>query len=133
MEATLTVIEIKAAVRARDGFCCVGCGVIQDEYKRVTGRSLDVHRLVSGSKYRVQGCISLCRSCHKARHKATSKADRKRPPRLKINECRVDFTAEPEWVRDLEIAADALGLSRAAYIRMACNRLMASDKKQSDT
>lgn len=57
-------LEIKAAVRSRDGMRCTKCGVPNDEYKQARGRSLDVHRVVPGSKYTVEGCVTLCQPCH---------------------------------------------------------------------
>lgn len=42
---------------------------------------------------------------------------------------RVEFQAPPEWVRQLDAAAEALGLARSAYIRMACNRQMDADRR----
>lgn len=55
---------IKAAVRTRDGFRCVDCGMTNDESIALTEIQLDVHRLVPGSDYSVDGCVTLCRSCH---------------------------------------------------------------------
>jgi 5-methylcytosine-specific restriction endonuclease McrA len=60
----MTNLEIKAAVRARDGFRCTECGVTSLKYLAITGRSLDVHRIIPGSEYTVDGCVTLCRQCH---------------------------------------------------------------------
>jgi hypothetical protein len=37
--------------------------------------------------------------------------------------------APPEWIEELDIIAYKMGLSRSAYIRQACNRQMAADKR----
>lgn len=42
---------------------------------------------------------------------------------------RIELQAEPAWVEELNQAAKALGMSRSAYIRMACNRQMAADRR----
>lgn len=42
---------------------------------------------------------------------------------------RIELLADPEWIAELDRAAEELGLSRSAYIRMACNRQMAADRK----
>lgn len=56
--------EIKAAVRERDGRC-VDCGAARSIGKTGT---LEAHRLVPGSEYTLDGCATLCRGCHAARH-----------------------------------------------------------------
>ncbi len=43
---------------------------------------------------------------------------------------RIELQADPKWIAKLDKAAAALGLSRSAYIRLACNRLMASDARE---
>jgi 5-methylcytosine-specific restriction endonuclease McrA len=63
-------IEIKAIVRYRDGFCCTECGLTNDQHVQAHGRSLDVHRIVPGSEYSVDGCVTLCRRCHKSKPKS---------------------------------------------------------------
>ncbi len=42
---------------------------------------------------------------------------------------RVEFQAPPDWLPQLDAAAQQLGLSRSAYIRMACNRQMEADRR----
>lgn len=67
----MNVLDIKAAVRARDGHKCVDCGLSGVEYFRSHHRLLDVHRLIPGSVYAVADCVTVCKKCHKARHKKT--------------------------------------------------------------
>ena len=38
---------------------------------------------------------------------------------------RIELQAPPEWVGRLDATAARLGLSRSAFIRLACNKLMA--------
>jgi hypothetical protein len=45
---------------------------------------------------------------------------------------RVEFQADPAWIRKVEAAAHAIGLSKSAYIRLAVNRQMAADKRDQD-
>src|ERR1043166_1567872 len=64
---SVSVTEIKTTVRLRDRFRCRECGMTNDEHVAKYGRTLDVHRLSPGSKYTVDGCVTLCRKCH-AKH-----------------------------------------------------------------
>src|SRR4051812_5966295 len=43
---------------------------------------------------------------------------------------RIELQAPPEWIDELDRAAAAVGLSRSAYIRLACNERMADDKRK---
>ena len=43
---------------------------------------------------------------------------------------RIELKAPVEWIAKLDAAAEAVGLSRSAYIRLACNKLIDSDKRQ---
>jgi hypothetical protein len=60
----VTEHQIKAAVRARDGFRCRLCGMGADEHASRFGRGLEVHRIIPGSDYTLDGCMTLCRPCH---------------------------------------------------------------------
>lgn len=60
----MTELEIKAAVRLRDGYRCTLCGMTAAEHVALYGRGLDVHRVVPGSVYNQEGCITVCRPCH---------------------------------------------------------------------
>lgn len=42
---------------------------------------------------------------------------------------RIEFQAPVDWVEQLDAAANAVGLSRSAYIRLAVNKLMQADKQ----
>lgn len=61
----MNVIEIKAAIRKRDGHRCTKCGMTSAQHKEQHGRNLEVHRVVPGSSYAVdESCITICRTCH---------------------------------------------------------------------
>jgi hypothetical protein len=62
----MTELEIKSAVRARDGNRCTKCGMTNDQHKEWMGKSLHVHRVVPGSLYTVEGCVPLCIRCHRS-------------------------------------------------------------------
>lgn len=60
----MKVRDIKAAVRERDGFCCVECGMTAADHLARYGKTLQVHRLSPGKPYSIDGCVALCIPCH---------------------------------------------------------------------
>jgi hypothetical protein len=60
----VSVLDIKEAVRRRDGYRCAQCGMTNEEHLATFGRTLEVHRVTPGSPYTVSGCRSLCKRCH---------------------------------------------------------------------
>jgi 5-methylcytosine-specific restriction endonuclease McrA len=73
---------VKEKVRQRDGYRCTRCGMTNEEHQRLYrnqhgGKSLEVHRLVPGSKYTLEGCVTLCYACHQAFPKS--------PPAPRVN------------------------------------------------
>ena len=62
------------------------------------------------------------------RNVAKKKPPRKEaPPAEDVPMGRIELQAPQAWIDKLDAAAEALGLSRGAYIRLACNRLMAAN------
>lgn len=62
-------------------------------------------------------------------------AKKRKPPQQTYSlnasgEARVEFVAPVDWLKKLDALAKSLGLNRSAYIRLACNRQMASDERQ---
>jgi hypothetical protein len=57
-------VNVKAAVRQRDGHCCTRCGMTNAAHLLRYKKSLHVHRLEPGSVYTVAGCVTLCYACH---------------------------------------------------------------------
>lgn len=76
----MTELEIKKAVRERDAYRCTECGMTNFEHVLNTGKSLEVHRLDPGTEYTVEGCVTLCKSCHgpKAKSKPLTKFSAKK-------------------------------------------------------
>ena len=74
----MTKKEIKAKVRERDGHKCVDCG-----RTRSGKRKLAVHRLVPGSEYHIEGCVTVCPKCHVERHRLIDR-DNPRPLTIKL-------------------------------------------------
>jgi hypothetical protein len=60
----VNLLDLKDAVRARDGYRCTGCGLPNAEHIHLHGRALDVHRVIPRSTYTLDGCITVCRRCH---------------------------------------------------------------------
>ncbi len=58
-------LDIKEAVRARDGYRCRDCGMTQEEHLKQYEQILEVHRLIPGIGYEVGVCVTLCVNCHK--------------------------------------------------------------------
>jgi hypothetical protein len=77
----LSVLEVKALVRHRDGYACTDCGMTAEQHLERFGRNLDVHRVVPGSEYTLPGCVTLCRPCHDRKPKSP-KGSRPRTHRL---------------------------------------------------
>lgn len=65
-QEAMTTLEIKQAVRKRDGNQCQDCGRMHQPSER----ALDVHRITPGSAYSDEEgyCVTLCRGCHRKRH-----------------------------------------------------------------
>jgi hypothetical protein len=79
---SLEILKIKAAVRFRDGYRCTECGLSRAEHYQIFGIDLDVHRLVPGSPYCIEGAVTLCRTCHQTKPK--SKRGSRRLPNGKV-------------------------------------------------
>ncbi len=67
--ATVSETRIKRLVRKRDGYRCTSCGMTTQEHLEKYDCVLDVHRVVPGSEYAVEGCLTLCQSRHDQRHR----------------------------------------------------------------
>lgn len=69
----MSITATKAAVRYRDGHACTKCGMTVDQHRARYERNLEVHRLIPNSAYTLEGCVTLCKACHRKQHR--------RPPR----------------------------------------------------
>jgi 5-methylcytosine-specific restriction endonuclease McrA len=102
-----TVAQVKAAVRARDGFRCVKCGMTNHEHLEATEQQLEVHRVVPGSVYSLDGCVTLCKRCHGPE------------PRRRRGEAGIDRLGLNRPTHDLIAAtARAMGISSTELARM---------------
>ncbi len=73
-----SVKNIKEAVRQRDDKCS-RCGITRDRHFARWRRDIEVHRIVPGSPYTVDGCKTFCARCHRGyNHAATTPDDRAR-------------------------------------------------------
>jgi hypothetical protein len=107
-------LDVKAVVRHRDGYRCVECGMTAQEHVRVYGTTLEVHRLKPGWPYTVEGCVTLCRECHK--RKPGRRPRKYLPAASDIRRIRLDVD-ESHAVR-LARAAHQMGLSLASFVRL---------------
>jgi 5-methylcytosine-specific restriction endonuclease McrA len=63
--------EKREAVRERDGYCCRGCGMRQQEHQDVFGAKLDVHHISPARRFddpqkrnAMGNLVTFCRFCH---------------------------------------------------------------------
>lgn len=54
---------------------------------------------------------------------------RKKRPADQPEQGRIEIAAPPDWIVELDRVAAAMGMSRSAYIRVACNMKMIEDRK----
>lgn len=67
----MTIYDIREKfneqVRDRDGRRCTRCGITEEQYKKETGRRLDVHHKIPYDMdpvFELDRCETVCRSCH---------------------------------------------------------------------
>lgn len=122
----MNVVALKRAVRERDGFRCVECGMTNEEHLAKSGTSLQVHRLVPRSRYTLEGCVTLCHKCHGPKPRTPRSTpfaiDQQR------NGCPVLFFMKPEHAEALDayLASQRPRLSRPAVIRHAIELFLES-------
>jgi len=103
--------NVKKAVRKRDGHKCTECGMTREESRARFGRTLDVHRLIPGSRYTLSGCVTLCRECHKTKPKLKRRQRSETPRRIGIR-------------ADLAKALALMAKRNNRPVRMEFNRIM---------
>ncbi len=113
-------LELKAAVRERDGQRCVDCGMTAEEYAERSRISLDVHRLSPGSQYTAAGTVTVCRSCHRVRHGAK-----------KGHHLAVSIFVERGMSARVAAQAKRFSISRPGYLRMAVTERLERDEIES--
>ncbi len=113
----MTALETKAAVRSRDDNACTDCGITAAEYQSRCRRPrlLEVHRLIPGSPYTVDGCVTLCKRCHKGRH-------RKQKPKASLI-----FFSDRETRLAILLAATKADLSTSEIINDILRKSLASE------
>lgn len=113
----MTEAQIKQAVRERDGFKCVECGMTQEQHYEKYGRDLEVHRDPPGAPYSIDICVTMCRVCHgpmpRRRHHSR--------PYVKIDDDLAEmlyFTALVEKMKASKIVSDLIRKPiRKLYLR----------------
>lgn len=107
---------VKYHVRERDGHKCVDCGS-----EPGAGDNWPVHRLVPGSPYTLEGCVTVCYKCHARRHmvlrgvdpSARSEPGRKALPLLGVSR---PVHMQGELWEMIGLGADAANMSSNAFI-----------------
>jgi hypothetical protein len=110
------VVEIKAIVRYRDGYRCVECGMTARQHARRYGRGLEVHRIVPGSRYSVDSCVTLCQGCHK---------DKPKSPRGSCQRGHFQLAIPGELREPLLAVAEATERTLPAVVRLALKQFLA--------
>jgi len=121
---TPSVLDIKAAVRARDGRC-VHCGVTNEQHLAQYGRQLDVHRVTPGSVYTVEGTVAVCRACHgpQPRSPRGSADFGDGDPKMKLR-------IRSELYRRVAFAAETLGIKPSELIRQLIRKQLPDYESQ---
>ncbi len=103
----MNVLEIKAAVRERDGNRCAECGMLNEQHVERYGSILEVHRVIPGSEYSLEAgaCVTLCIPCHGPKPKRPHGSS---PWRY--------LAMDGDLYHDLSIIAAALGLTVPEYV-----------------
>jgi hypothetical protein len=121
-QSPTVILRVKESVRARDGYRCTKCGLTQAEHVAMTGRRLDVHRVTPGSVYTPEGCVTLCRDCHRTEPKrAAGQPDLAACGRL------VRVSGSRTLAR-VERQARRHGLNASSYIRLATSERLERDE-----
>ncbi len=110
----MTATDIKALVRARDGFRCVQCGMTNDRHRERYGRQLDVHRTEPGSPYSADGCVTLCKGCHAGQPKRR-RGEPDRSSGRPVHRLSFDADSEPTR-RAVYLAAASRGVSHGELL-----------------
>jgi hypothetical protein len=103
----MTVLEIKAAVRDRDGHACTKCGMSATAHRVRFGRDLEVHRKMPGSAYTIEGCVTLCRPCHWPEPKS---------PHRSFPNSTAHVVIPADWYRVIRVLAKSRGMRINDYL-----------------
>lgn len=108
---------VKRKVRERDRHRCTGCGMTNEEHLAKYDRILSVHRVVPGSVYVTEGCVTVCEPCHREAHKVL-----RGPPR-KVKTIRVSRRV----MANVRRVAGALGIPTIEYVSKAIQEAISRD------
>lgn len=124
---SVDIMRLKERVRDRDDRSCVDCRKTEAESLQEFGATVHVHRLVPGSVYSEDGCVTVCQACHFRRH--GSKARIKSPGNIVGKTIR---TIRIRLGMTLTEFANMVGVSQNAVSRWELGdrrpRRMAADK-----
>lgn len=115
---------VKDAVRIRDEMRCTHCGMTDPEHKLLFGRGLHVHRLSPGSRYTVDGCITLCHDCHVVATRAYFYANR--PVRRKL----ISTSITDSDFSQIKTIAKRLGMKPGGLYYLAIKSYLLTDGRE---
>jgi len=123
-QSAAEVLRVKSLVRERDGLACTACGMTADEHRAAFGKTLDVHRTTPGSLYTIEGCVTLCVTCHQSQpSRKPGEPDLANGPQFRYTLC-----AAPAWLARIEVQAKRFGTTTSGYIRRAVIGRMERDE-----
>jgi hypothetical protein len=118
--------KVKAAVRERDNHRCVHCGMTNEQHVAERGRQLQVHRKTPGSHYTVDGCETVCVSCH---HGLPERGpDQPDLAHGSQGWRKVRLDVRDQTHDELRVLAARSGLSMAAYCEMLVEEAVERDR-----
>lgn len=117
---------VKQAVRARDHFCCLHCGMTQAQHYAIYGKDFDIHRTSPGSAYSVDPgvCETLCRPCHAAADKRLRDLVRKPKPVLSRLVLMIDEDIRDAIRIEAILSRQNMGQVLECLIREHCSEAM---------
>lgn len=112
---------VREQVRARDECRCTECGMSQDNHRKQFGTRLHVHRIIPGTQYTMENCVTLCQPCH-----GPKPHSKRHEPRRK----QVATSFHDDVFARVLAQAKRRSLSISTYIRMVVTKQLERDEAE---